>query len=247
MEGAFFDDAFLTFGHPENPALASVHESHEEAKMSKGELVRKQMQPLTHQQKRDMTEEEIKLYEDHAEMLLKFTDEELEDLDHIDPFDLAWQVLETDYDQYLITYMCHELHEEVNGDGLTEEEIWDMKDIDANMYYDDHFTNETFHYIIAGIHVRNMSDMHPVQLRQYLLRLDMMVPDHDFRESSHDLIAHGYKCPFGDKDLFDEKWIHSYKDMMRGIDEDDGSVHYRLNYELVRPNKSKNVPDHTDL
>ena len=41
MEGAFFDDAFLTFGHPENPALASVHESHEEAKMSKGELVRK--------------------------------------------------------------------------------------------------------------------------------------------------------------------------------------------------------------
>lgn len=43
MEGAFFDDAFLTFGHPENPALASVHETHDEAKMSRGDLIRKQM------------------------------------------------------------------------------------------------------------------------------------------------------------------------------------------------------------
>jgi len=49
MEGAFFDDAFLTFGHPENAALASVQENHEDAQMTKGELVRKQMQPLTRQ------------------------------------------------------------------------------------------------------------------------------------------------------------------------------------------------------
>lgn len=105
------------------------------------------------------------MYEDHAHMLLKFTDEELDELDHSDPYDLAWQILATDYDQYFISYMCHELHEEINSDGLTEEEIWDMKDIDANMYFDDHFVNQTFHYIIAGIHVRNMSDMHPVQLR----------------------------------------------------------------------------------
>lgn len=80
------------------------------------------------------------------------------------------------------------------------------------------------------------------------MRLDMMVPDHDFRESNHDLKPHGYKCPIGEEDLFDSKWIHSYKDMMRGIDEDDGSVHYRLNYELVRPNKTNPVePEHTDL
>lgn len=61
-----------------------------------------------------MTEEEIKLYEDHAHMLLKFTDKELDEMDHSDPYDLAWQILETDYDQYFISYMCHELHEEVN-------------------------------------------------------------------------------------------------------------------------------------
>ena len=34
-----------------------------------------------------MTEDEIRLYEDHAHMLLKFTDEELEELDHIDPYE----------------------------------------------------------------------------------------------------------------------------------------------------------------
>lgn len=55
MEGAFFDDAFLTFGHPENPALASVHETHDEAKMSRGDLIRKQMQPLTPQQRKEMS------------------------------------------------------------------------------------------------------------------------------------------------------------------------------------------------
>ena len=56
-----------------------------------------------------MSEEEIEMYEDHAHMLLKFTDEELEDLDHIDPYEHNFQILETDYDQYLITYMCQEV------------------------------------------------------------------------------------------------------------------------------------------
>ena len=83
-----------------------------------------------------------------------------------------------------------------------------------------------------------------------MLRLDLMVVDHDVRESSHDLFSHGYKCAFKEgQDLFDSKWIHSYKDMIRGIDEVTGEVHYRLNYELVKPNKTKtqNVPDHSDL
>ena len=45
-----------------------------------------------------MTDDEIVLYEDHAHMLLQFSDEELEDLEHDDPYDLAWEVLETDYE-----------------------------------------------------------------------------------------------------------------------------------------------------
>lgn len=68
-----------------------------------------------------------------------------------------------------------------------------------------------------------------------------MVPDHDFQVSRHDLLTHGYKCPVGDEDLFQRKWIHSYKDMIRGIDDEDGSVHYKLNYELVRPKKQNIV------
>ena len=35
MEGVFFDDVFLTFGHPENSALAAVYETHDEALMTK--------------------------------------------------------------------------------------------------------------------------------------------------------------------------------------------------------------------
>ena len=117
------------------------------------------------------------------------------------------------------------------------------------MMYDEQYETQMFHFIIAGVHVRNISDMHPMQLRQYIEKLDMMVVDHDFRESDHDLIMHGYKCPHPEHDLFDTKWIHSYKDMMRGIDEDTGKVHYSWDLELVRGafRSELNEPDHSDL
>jgi hypothetical protein len=70
MEGVFFDDVFLTFGHPENQALAAVFETHDEVLMTRTEYLKKQMKPLTFWQKKEMTEAEIKLYEDHAHMLL---------------------------------------------------------------------------------------------------------------------------------------------------------------------------------
>lgn len=52
--------------------------------------------------------------------------------------------------------------EEVNSDGLTEDEVWDMKDLEANLFYDENFENQTYHFIIAGIHIRNITDMHPM-------------------------------------------------------------------------------------
>ena len=145
--------------------------------------------------------------------------------------------------------MCHESEEMVNAQGQTEEEVWDLKLQNPGYIHDEQYESETYHFIIAGVHVRNISAMHPVQMRSYIEKMDMMVVDHDFRESDHDLIMHGYKCPYGDHDLFDNKWIHSYKDMMRGIDEDTGKVHYSWNLELIRGmfRNEMNDTEHTDL
>ena len=41
MEGAFFDDVFLTFSHDENKALAAVYESQEDALMTRIQLLKK--------------------------------------------------------------------------------------------------------------------------------------------------------------------------------------------------------------
>lgn len=74
-----------------------------------------------------------------------------------------------------------------------------------------------------------------------MLRLEKMVIGHDFRASRHDMIAHGYKCPHEDEDLFTQLFVHSYDQMIKNIDPHDGKVYYHHTYELVRDNNKTNT------
>lgn len=57
------------------------------------------------------------------------------------------------------------MQELVNSEGLTEEEVEEAKKTSASTIHDDHFEEQTYHFIIAGIHIKNLSNIHPVQLK----------------------------------------------------------------------------------
>lgn len=124
------------------------------------------MEPLTREQRREMPLDDILLYEKHAELLKDLSIEQLEALAesgdvHSDPYHMSsWQILDTDYDRYFISYMCHEVQEHVNAADQTEDMIEELKEQDDSKSYDENYHPETYHFIIAGIHVRNMTTIH---------------------------------------------------------------------------------------
>lgn len=75
-----------------------------------------------------------------------------------------------------------------------------------------------------------------------MARLHKMVPGHDFHESRHDMIAHGYKCPAEDEDLFTQPLIHSYQNLIEHME--DGKVHYHHTYEWVRNITKPELEEH---
>lgn len=154
-------------------------------------------------------------------MLEELEDPELYAMANSDPYEeSSLQILETDYERYFISYMCNELEEEINSADQTREEVEELKTKNSNVSYDENFKPQKYHFVDAAIHVRNMTTIHQAQYRQFMARLHKMVPDHDFHDSRHDMIVHGYKCPEEEEDLFAQPFVHSYKDMIKNIDDD---------------------------
>lgn len=163
LDGVFYDSAWLSFGHPQSSALGAIFKTKEDMQMDPIEFLRKDALPLTKEQMKEMTHEEIRLHSEHADLLMKLDDEDLEQL--VDPFEQSWQILDTDYERYFISYMCHEVEEQINSADQTEDEVFKLKQQSPNLSYDEHYTNQTYHYLFAGIHVRNMTQIHAAQLR----------------------------------------------------------------------------------
>lgn len=112
-DGVFFDDAYITFADKNTTGLGALYKNSEEINMDPIELIKKEMEPLSKEQMRKMNYDEIRLYSEHAMLLMKLEDEDLEQL--VDPYKTSWQILETDYDQYFISYMCQEKEEMINS------------------------------------------------------------------------------------------------------------------------------------
>ena len=66
MDGVFYDSAWLSFGNPESSALGAIFKTKEDMLMDPIDLMRKDAVPLTKDQKKEMTHEEIRLYSEHA-------------------------------------------------------------------------------------------------------------------------------------------------------------------------------------
>ena len=61
-------------------------------------------------------------------MLEELDDAELYAMANDDPYkENAWQILETDYERYFISYMCHELEEQINSADQSQEEVEKLK------------------------------------------------------------------------------------------------------------------------
>lgn len=67
-----------------------------------------------------MTEEAIASHQGRQKQLKEMREEMKRDLARRNPYDQSFQILDTDYDNFLILYNCQEIVQKVNKAGLSE-------------------------------------------------------------------------------------------------------------------------------
>lgn len=200
------DDAFFTFNHPENTAVAAVQTKEELNDPDNKQIMQRlkdELTPLTDEQKSNMTEEDIEQHEQNREMLESMKDQIMERINRASPYENAWQVLDTDYENYLIQYACQEIVEQVNAAGQSQQEIEMLKYEDASQEYDEKFVkNQTKHTIMATVQTRTINPdvLTKDKIDTYVAKLKDMVKSHNF--DGHKVLTHGADCPAESVDVF---------------------------------------------
>jgi len=82
-----------------------------------------QLTPLSDVQKDRMTPLEIEQHEQTRGQLVHMEKEILESIENYDPYQHHFEVLDTDYDNFLMLYTCQQFDERINGDGQTADQV----------------------------------------------------------------------------------------------------------------------------
>ena len=85
---------------------------------------------MRHWDRERMTQAEILEEEAVREYVRRRYWELVKSIDQYDPNANNFEIIDTDYDNYLVLTACMEFQENMNGEGQTESEVEKMKEID---------------------------------------------------------------------------------------------------------------------
>jgi len=103
-----------------------------------------------------------------------------------DPYDKFIQIVDTDYDKYLMLYSCQGFNEMTNSNGYTPDDVVRMENENPNINFNKTFTTvKEFHSINATILVRNL-DMTLDQKNELIHEFEKCVPD--IKKTDHALV-----------------------------------------------------------
>ena len=134
----------------------------------------------------------------------------------------AFQILETDYQNYMLFYSCVENTQHLNQFGQSEAEVDYLKMTNPDQSYDENFTqNKISHQIFARIFSRSLSNLGEgnENLQQWMKKLKEMVGESSSGDyfSNHEIVKHGSTCPPETTDLFTLPESRLYEDFFNEI------------------------------
>lgn len=132
--GFYYDaESYFNFGHPEKKALAAVQTREDLFDLDRSKMrkhVDDQMRDLTYEEKERMMPDEVQRYETTQNYIKENYDRIMKDIKEYDPYKQNYEVLDTDYDNFLYLYTCKQYDMEVNSEGQTRDAVEDLKQKD---------------------------------------------------------------------------------------------------------------------
>ena len=166
LNGQIFyeDDQFFIFNHPvqSNKAAVLSKDQLEDTEDSRYmEFLKDSIQEdLTEEERKKMTKDYIKIYEENQQKQREIYQEVLKQKAANDPYNLGYKILDTDYDNFMMMYSCHQTTLMMNKDGQTSDDVDFLRsmDKDVNKKYDMNFNQgKVSHTIIASILSRTLN------------------------------------------------------------------------------------------
>ena len=158
------DDQFFIFNHPvqSNKAAVLSKDQLEDTEDQRYLMFLKDsiQEDLTEEDKKKMTTDYIKIYEENQQKQRELYEEALQQRASNDPYNLGYLILDTDYDNFMMMYSCHQTTLMMNKDGQTIDDIDFLKSMekDVTKKYDMNFNEaRVSHTIISSILSRTLN------------------------------------------------------------------------------------------